>query len=359
MQHSASSSKRKHEEVDGSTPTPPVSTTQTNGDGAKKQYSCKCPYDGCDESRRHPGELKDHVDYKHKKIYRNVCDHINEKTGVKCEYKCARLCDLEQHKRTHSDARPHKCTVCPMAFKNPDGLTRHERKTHSDDRNHKCTGCTETFKDKFVLDRHWVAKHSPKDNLARTKWKCTECNEGFPTSWACTVHYLRKCAPEDDPGRRAFLDRINKTKRAHYAKNETIRVERALRNTLWRMMHKHGMGKVSLNKGLMGCSNKELIAHLNDNDRGFVYEQSGGVFHIDHIRPMASFKNLKCRVEVLKCMNFNNLQLLPGSENCSKSDTFTPADEADYAISKAGLAIAELEIGWRADGVCKCELCKA
>jgi hypothetical protein len=75
---------------------------------------------------------------------------------------------------------------------------------------------------------------------------------------------------------------------------------------------------------------------------------------------MASFKNLKCQVEVLKCMNFNNLQLLPGPENCSKSDTFTPADEAAYAISKAGLAIAELEKGWRADPeVCKCEECKA
>jgi hypothetical protein len=72
---------------------------------------------------------------------------------------------------------------------------------------------------------------------------------------------------------------------------------------------------------------------------------------------MASFKNLKCQVEVNKCMGFNNLQLLPGPENKSKRDSFTSAEEAAYALSKGGMATAELEKGWRADGVCKCELC--
>ncbi|KAJ1466215.1 hypothetical protein T484DRAFT_1756824 [Baffinella frigidus] len=251
----------------------------------------KCPYDGCDASRRRPGELQEHVDFIHEKIY------------------------------------------------------------------HNCTGCMETFKDKFVLDRHWVAKHSPKDHFARTEWKCTECNEGFPTSSQCNAHRLRKCVPEDDPKRRAFLDQNNKAQNARYAKNEMVRIEKALRGALRRMMNNMGMGKVSLSDEVMGCIYEELIAHLNDNDRGFVYGKGDVVFHIDHIRPMASFKNLKCHVEVLKCMNFNNLQLLPGPENCSKGDTFTPADEAAYAISEGGLALAELEKGWRADGVCKCELC--
>ncbi|KAJ1466065.1 hypothetical protein T484DRAFT_3634687 [Baffinella frigidus] len=215
------------------------------------------------------------------------------------------------------------------------------------------------FKHTVALDNHWVSQHSPKDNPKRTKWNCTECNKGFQTKERCKHHHLRNCVPEDDPERRAFLDRINKSQRARYASDEMYRIKIILRGALKRMMKKHGMGKVSLNEGVVGCLYEQLIAHLNDNDRGFVYGKWCVVFHIDHIRPMASFKNLKCHVEVLKCMNFNNLQLLPGSENFSKGDTFTSADEAAYAISKGGLALAELEKGWRADGVCECELCKA
>ncbi|KAJ1466595.1 hypothetical protein T484DRAFT_1756510 [Baffinella frigidus] len=274
MPHTARSSpKRKLDDVDGSTPTPPVSNTQTNGDDAKKKKrKCKCPYDGCNVSRRKPGELQQHVDLVHKEIFHNVCDHIDEKTGAQCGYKC----------------------------ETPGSLRQHKREKHSDVRDHKCT---------------------------------------------------------DDPGLAALRDRTNQYMRALYASDETVRVKTALRGALWYMMKKMGMGKVSLSEKVVGCAYKVLVAHLNNNDRGFLYEQSVGLFHIDHIRPMASFKNLKCTIEVYKCMNFNNLQLLPGPENCRKCDSFTSAEEAAYAISKGGLAIAELEKGWRTDGVCKCELC--
>ncbi|KAJ1465829.1 hypothetical protein T484DRAFT_1863334 [Baffinella frigidus] len=305
------------------------------GDDAKKKkkravQKCKCPYDGCNVSRHSPCELRGHVDFVHTEIFHNVCGHIDEKTGAKCEYKGERSYELKQHKRhKHSDVRDHKCTVCSMAFKSADV--------------------------RFI---HWAAKHSPPGDPVRTKYKCTVCNKGFPSRRECIDHYLRRCAPKDDPGLAALHDRDNKAHRARYASDEMARVKVALRNALKRVMKNMGTGKVSLSEKVVGCSYEVLVAHLNDNDRGFVYGKSGGVvLHIDHIRPMASFKNLKCRIEVLKCMNFNNLQLLPGPENQRKNDSFTPDEEAAYAISKAGLAIAELKKGWRADGVCKCELC--
>ncbi|KAJ1464249.1 hypothetical protein T484DRAFT_1870209 [Baffinella frigidus] len=363
MPHTARSSpKRKHEEVDGSsTPTPPVSTTQTEGDGAKEQKKkCECPYDGCDASRRHPGELQQHVDYEHKKKYHNVCGHIiDEETGAKCGKKCETKSGLTKHKRDHSDVR-YKCTVCSKAFKRADVLKRHKR-THSDVRDHECKVCSMAFKDPQARDRHWVSQHSPLDHPARTRHKCTECNMGFPTTSQRTEHYLRWCVPKDHPRRRAFLDRVNKANRALYASDEMVRVKNSLRCALWYMMKKMGMGKVSLSEDLVGCSFEELLAHLNDNVRDFVFGKlAGGVeLHIDHIRPMFSFKNLKCQVEVRMCMDFNNLQLLTGPENLSKNKSFTPAQEAVYALSKGGMAIADSVPVWRADPeVCKCEECK-
>jgi hypothetical protein len=291
---------------------------------------CKCLVDGCNKSYRKPYQLQYHVDFTHNGIYHNVCDHIDEK-GAKCGKKC----------ETRSDMKIHK------------------RNKHSDVCDYKCTGCTETFKSAQNRDMHWVINHSAANDPRRTQHKCELCNhKGFPTSSKLYEHFLRHHVPKDDPKRRAFLDQANKSERALYASDEKTRIRQSLRGSLKRMMKKHGMGKVSLSGKVMGCSCEQLIAHLNDNDRGFVYEQSGGVFHIDHIRPMASFKNLKCHVEVLKCMNFNNLQLLPGPENSRKGGKFTSDQEAAYAISKGGMAIAELEKGWRADpGVCKCSEC--
>ena len=107
---------------------------------------------------------------------------------------------------------------------------------------------------------------------------------------------------------------------------------------------------------MTGCTYEELVVHLNTNDRGFVYGDPDTVLHIDHIRPKANF-NLLCRVEQFKCANWNNLQLLPGSENIVKRDSFTAAESEAYDKSVGGMAIMELEKGWRASGVCTCELC--
>jgi hypothetical protein len=290
----------------------------------------KCLVDGCNKSYRYPNFLQHHVDFVHKEIFHNVCDHIDEK-GVKCGKKCERPGALKDHKR-------HK---------------------HSDVCDHTCTDCSSTFKSAQERDKHWVTHHSEANDPARTQYKCKVCNhEGFPTSSALNAHFLSHHVPKDDPKRRAVLDQKNKTYNARYASDEMFSIQQKLRKTISRMMKKHGMGKVSLNEGVVGCLYEQLIAHLNDNDRGFVYGKGDVVFHIDHIRPMASFKNLKCHVEVLKCMNFNNLQLLPGSENSRKGGKFTSDQAAAYATSKGGMAIAELEKGWRADpGVCKCSEC--
>ncbi|KAJ1463811.1 hypothetical protein T484DRAFT_1758557, partial [Baffinella frigidus] len=128
-----------------------------------------CLVDGCNKSYRHPGELKQHDEYEHKKIYRNVCDHIDKK-GAKCGKKFKRPSDLERHTLAHSD----DCDV-------------------------KCTDCTAAFKTKHKYGEHWVRRHSPPNHPARTKHKCEECPEGFVTSTDLNRHCLHNHVPKDDP----------------------------------------------------------------------------------------------------------------------------------------------------------------
>ncbi|KAJ1488292.1 hypothetical protein T484DRAFT_1783561 [Baffinella frigidus] len=249
-----------------------------------------CTRPDCKVSRQSSAKLEAHVDYEHDKLYHNVCDLINKKTGEKCGYKC-------EERNT---------------------LTRHQKLLHSDADTHTypCPDCEVFSTSASNLKVHWDACCSPPNHPVRTQYKCPVCNEGFPTIPHLNVHHLYNCVPKDDPRYTAFRDKINKSTKARYASDEIVRAKACLRSALVRMMKKMGMRKVSLSEELVGCSYEELIAHLNDNDRGYVYDKSGGEFHIDHIRPMASFKNLAtCHLEVLECMDFNNLQLLPGREN--------------------------------------------
>lgn len=57
---------------------------------------------------------------------------------------------------------------------------------------------------------------------------------------------------------------------------------------------------------------------------------SGGNWHVDHIRPCASF-DLTDKEQQLVCFNWRNLQPLWSSENISKSDDYDPADEEAWA----------------------------
>ncbi len=57
---------------------------------------------------------------------------------------------------------------------------------------------------------------------------------------------------------------------------------------------------------------------------------------------MVSFKSYG-PIEQRMCLNWNNLQLLPGHVNQSKGSDY---DAVKYAASPAGQAIALLRVGW-------------
>lgn len=65
---------------------------------------------------------------------------------------------------------------------------------------------------------------------------------------------------------------------------------------------------------LVGCSPEQLISHLGA-DKWDVRKEAD--YHIDHIWPCEMY-DLEDDDEQLKCFNWQNLQLLGGSENSQK-----------------------------------------
>ena len=75
---------------------------------------------------------------------------------------------------------------------------------------------------------------------------------------------------------------------------------------------------------LLGCSIEELKIHLQSQFKeGMSWDNYGyRGWHIDHIRPCASF-NLEDPEEQKLCFNYKNLQPLWSQENFLKSDKFS------------------------------------
>lgn len=110
-------------------------------------------------------------------------------------------------------------------------------------------------------------------------------------------------ARESDPQRRAV-----------------VRLRVLLKNTL-----KGGGGrKAAKTEELLGCSVADACAHIAAQFLPGMSWENHGKWHIDHIRPCASFDDLNDPAQQRECCHFSNLQPLWAADNIAKSDTWEP-----------------------------------
>jgi hypothetical protein len=140
-----------------------------------------------------------------------------------------------------------------------------------------------------------------------------------------------------------FNNKEKTTMKHKYNTNHEFKAASLCRGRLKSSM-KHICKKTGHTSELIGCTWEQLVTHLNDNSRGLKVGQKG--VHIDHIRPVASFKLANDPIEQRACCNFNNLQLMTAEENMKKGGNFSASDAEAYATSDAGKAIAILRVGW-------------
>ena len=234
------------------------------------------------------------------KIKKHKCSHTD------CGKAYSQPGHLTRHMLTHTGVKPYVCETCGTGFSRSDSLATHMR-THSGVKPYACDTCGEAFVQSAHLKQHVIYNHSDRDSR--------EYKE--------------------------FSGKKNAKMRHRYAMNAGCRAAIHSRKALSRFLKPKGCKKAAHTEELVGCTWVQFIAHLNDNSYGYYVGQPG--VHIDHIRPIASFSLFGGPISQREAMNFNNLQLMWGSDNIAKGSSY---DAVQYAASDAGKAIAKLRVGW-------------
>jgi hypothetical protein len=97
----------------------------------------------------------------------------------------------------------------------------------------------------------------------------------------------------------------------------SFKVVTNLRNRINGLLRKAHAGKSSGTITLIGCTPNELKSHLESQFLPGMSWDNHGVWHIDHIRPCASF-DLTDSTQQRACFHFTNLQPLWAADNIRK-----------------------------------------
>lgn len=98
-----------------------------------------------------------------------------------------------------------------------------------------------------------------------------------------------------------------------------FKVARSLRRRIYEVVAKGYKSDSTLS--LLGCSYEDLLEHLSSQFADGMSWDNYGQWHIDHIRPCASFDLLDPEQQA-QCFHYTNLQPLWAKDNLSKGASF-------------------------------------
>lgn len=117
--------------------------------------------------------------------------------------------------------------------------------------------------------------------------------------------------------RKIYKTRRNKLRQNRFKTDINYRLSYILRRRMWDALKQNRKSNSTMK--LVGCSIDQLKNHLKKQFKIGMTWQNYGKWHIDHIKPCASF-NLSKSKEQIKCFHYSNLQPLWAEENYKKHD---------------------------------------
>lgn len=120
-------------------------------------------------------------------------------------------------------------------------------------------------------------------------------------------------------------DHFNEYFRERYMKNVQHAICVRLRTRLRRMLKIQSGTKFAPMLDLIGCSLPELLRHLEQNFLPGMSWENRKLWHVDHIRPCASFE-LTDPEQQRQCFHWSNLQPLWATDNIRKGKRYEDID---------------------------------
>ena len=174
--------------------------------------------------------------------------------------------------------------------------------------------------------KQYVVELSDKDKACREKKRLYAIEYRKKNPDKCREYYLKNKTRLDainKKNREANREHVNKRQREYIKNrrlnNDSLRLLYNLRTRVRSAIRRNTKGGSTIS--LLGCTIKELKKHLesmfDDNMSWDNYGLYG--WHIDHIKPCASF-DLSIEDEQRKCFHYTNLQPLWAKDNLKKKD---------------------------------------
>lgn len=152
-------------------------------------------------------------------------------------------------------------------------------------------------------------------------------SRGGPFSTKSTAQLHRNIAKVIRHSRVVFKEDIKAVERekdrAEYTRNyrtiPAFMIKARLRRRVRKVIESQGAMKKGSTLGLIWCSSEHLKKHIESQFKEGMDWDNYGLWHIDHIRPCASF-DLMREEEQRACFHWTNLQPLWAKDNLTKSD---------------------------------------
>ena len=171
-------------------------------------------------------------------------------------------------------------------------------------------------REKVLAWRHSYFK-SPRGRAVRlaSERRCVKRATAYKLGWA--------------KRNRAQINEHSRTRRQKDASFAVRGVLRARLNVALRNYHRDQNVKLSVSAmRLLGCTATELVMYLESKFLpGMSWDNRGKVWHIDHIRPLASFDLTDVEQQRVAC-HYTNLQPLWASDNFRKGARVRQCDES-------------------------------
>tara|TARA_R110002153_G_C13152813_1_gene482213 strand:- start:42 stop:827 length:786 start_codon:yes stop_codon:yes gene_type:complete len=177
-----------------------------------------------------------------------------------------------------------------------------------------CTDCNTV---KSIND--WVKSSKTIDGLNRRCKKCHAKKAKDRTPYSELTEEKKATYREYKRNQRiGKKDFYNKKDLERYHANPQRKLAANYRTRLLTVLKRYGQEKKESSVKYLGCSMSDLFSHLESKFKiGMDWSNQGKVWHIDHIRPCASF-DLTKEFEQRECFNFNNLQPLFATTEIAK-----------------------------------------